>query len=195
MSLEVNKIAAAVLLAGIIGMAAGKITGALYPVEEPEKRGYAIAGAEEGGGAEGGGEAKNAGPVDILAFLGAADKAAGEQLFKTKCATCHTPEQGGPNKQGPNLWGVVGRGKGSHAGFTYSPGMLEKGGNWEFQDISEFLAKPSGYIKGTRMAFAGLKKPEDRANVIAYLNSLGSNKPVPAYAPPAAQSPPPAALP
>lgn len=194
MSLEVNKIAAAVLLAGIIGIGVGKVSSVLYQPEETETRGYTIAGAEDGDEEGGFGDAmaKDA-PESILAFLGAADVASGEKTFKTKCATCHTPEQGGAHKQGPNLWSIVGSGKAGKSGFSYSSAMQEKAGSWGFQELSEFLTKPAKYVKGTRMAFAGLKKPQDRADLIAYLNSLGSNKPIPAAPAPAAAAAEPAA--
>ncbi len=97
------------------------------------------------------------------------------------CQACHSFEKGGPNKVGPDLYGVVERPKGSHPGFDYSAGMKEKGGDWTYADLDEFLASPKAYVKGTKMAYAGIAAPQERANVIAYLRSLSeSPKPLPA---------------
>ena len=180
--LELNKLAAAILLAGIIAMAAGFLADGLYhPVTEPAKRGYSIAGAEEDGA---GGEtaAADAGPVNILAFMGQASAEAGKALTK-KCAACHNFGKGEANKTGPHLYGIVGAKQGGHApDFAYSDAMKSKGRTWDFQELSEFLTKPKAYVPGTKMAFAGLAKPEDRANVIEYLRTLSdSPMAVPAY--------------
>ncbi|MCP5367228.1 MAG: cytochrome c family protein [Hyphomicrobiales bacterium] len=118
-------------------------------------------------------------PGKALAMIGDADVDKGRKLFK-KCAACHTPDQGGKNKVGPNLWDIVGRPKASHEGFKYSDGMQGKGGEWTFEDLNHFLAKPKDFVPGTKMAFAGLKKDGDRAEVLAYLRTLSdSPKPLP----------------
>lgn len=114
-------------------------------------------------------------PVGPL--LASADPAAGQKDTK-RCATCHTFTQGGPNKVGPNLWGVVGRKKGSEPGFDYSAGMSAKGGTWTYEDLNHFLANPREFVSGTKMTFAGFKDVKDRANVIAYLRQLAAT-PVP----------------
>lgn len=170
---ELNKLAGAVLLAGIIALVVGFMTDGLYkPERSPEKRGYEIAGAEEAAPADSAASAEPAKPVDIAEFMAAADAKAGEVLSK-KCAICHDFTKGGPNKIGPNLHGIVGAAVGKHAaGFAYSPAMAGHGGNWGEQTLSEFLTAPAKYVKGTKMAFVGLAKPEDRANMIAYLKSL-----------------------
>jgi cytochrome c len=174
---ELNKIAAAILLAGIIAMVVGIVTEGLYhPEREIEKRGYTIAGAEEAV-APSTAAAAPAVPVDIASFMAAADVAAGEVLSK-KCTICHDFTKGGANKIGPALWGVVGRDVGKHEGFAYSTAMAAHGGHWGYQEISEFLTAPAKYVKGTKMAFAGLSKPQDRANLLAYLRSL-SDSPLP----------------
>lgn len=181
-----NKIAAAVLLAGLVGMVTGKVSTILYyggdhhggeateHSEEHAKRGYTIEGAEafEAGGAGAGGTAGAAQEMtSIIPLLHSADVAAGESFFTKKCTTCHSVDKGGANQTGPNLWGVVGRKKGSHEGFNYSKGMIEKGGDWSLEDIGHFLHKPKQFVPGTIMAFAGISKEQDLANLVAYLNT------------------------
>merc|ERR1719281_562639 len=95
----------------------------------------------------------------------------GAKIFKAKCATCHTANEGGPNKQGPNLFGVIGRQSGQVAGFKYTSANKESGITWNNQEMFDYLANPKKYIKGTNMAFPGFKKEADRANVVAYLNT------------------------
>ena len=97
---------------------------------------------------------------------------AGAKLFKAKCATCHTCNDGGPNKQGPNLYGVIGRQSGQVAGFKYTKANKESGVMWENQQMFDYLENPKKYIKGTNMAFPGFKKPKDRSDVVAYLNTM-----------------------
>jgi cytochrome c len=107
-------------------------------------------------------------------MLASASIADGEAVFK-KCASCHDVTKGGPNKVGPNLYGIVGASFAHMDGFAYSAGMAEHGSNWGFAELNEFLFKPRDYISGTKMSFAGLSKASDRANVIAYLNSMSDN--------------------
>ena len=111
---------------------------------------------------------------DSLAMLASADAGKGAKLFG-KCKACHTTENGGKNKVGPNLWDVVGRAKASGAGFAYSGALKEKGGEWSFADLDAFRAKPKGFVPGTKMAFAGLKKPAQRAAMLAFLRSLSDS--------------------
>lgn len=178
--LELNKIAASVLVAGLVAMVAGKVTDALYqPNLSPEKRGYSVAGAETEQPGEA--AATEEAPVDIATFLASADAGKGAEMVKP-CTTCHTFGNGEPNKVGPNLWGIVGAKRAHRSDFAYSKGLAGMGGNWDYQGLSEFLTKPSKYIPGTKMSFAGYKKPEDRAAVLAYLQKQ-SGSPVPFPAP------------
>lgn len=176
--MELNKIAAAVLLAGLIGMVAGKVTEFLYeggPAHpgghHEEARGYAIEVTESTGDA--GGDAAPQGAPDISALLASADVAKGADYFAKKCTVCHDATKGGPNKVGPNLFGVMGRKVASHAGFSYSDGMKAHADRtWTVEEMNEFQYNPRKWVPGTIMAYAGNKKDEDRANLIAYLNSL-----------------------
>ncbi len=116
--------------------------------------------------------------MELAMAMPQADAAKGANVFK-KCATCHTIEQGGPNKQGPNLYGVMGRDIGSHAGFSYSSALAEAPGAWSWEMMNAYIANPRGAIPGNVMAFAGISKAADRADLFAYLNSMGSNLPLP----------------
>lgn len=167
-NLEFNKIAAAVLLAGVLAMASGTVAKLVfggYSHHHEEKRGYQIEGAEVTGGAT---EQKE---VDIGTALAAATVEQGANVAK-KCATCHNFEKGGANMVGPNLWGVLG-GKHAHmASFQYSSAMQATAGEvWTVENTWKFLNNPQAYIKGTKMSFAGLRKPEELAAIIVYLNS------------------------
>jgi len=180
-----NKIAGAVLATGLAIVGLKELTSIVYKVEPAEKPGYAITIAEETGP---GGAAVAEVPIDWGTVLPTADIAAGEAVAK-KCASCHSFNQGGATMVGPNLYGVVGHKPGSHAGMAYSDGMKafgEKTPAWDYEHLNAFLTGPQKYIAGTKMSFVGLKKPEDRINMIAYLHSLGSTLPIPAPAPAAA---------
>ncbi len=185
---ELNKIAAAVLLAGIIAILVSFVADALYQPElEPKKRGYEIAGADAFVAGSGSSTTKQKAdkPVDILQFMANADAQAGAKLTK-KCMACHSFDQGGGHKVGPNLYGVLGRDIASASGYAYSDALKAIGGKWDYQKLSEFLHKPKKFAKGTKMVFAGIKKPQQRADLIMYLRSLGSGSiPIPAYVPPA----------
>jgi cytochrome c len=115
----------------------------------------------------------------VAALFGEAKADSGKAKFK-KCTNCHTVNEGGKNGQGPNLYGIVGRDRGSMAGFKYSKAMAAKGGKWDYATLAEFVYKPKAWLKGTKMAFAGIKKEKDLANLMAYLQSLSANpKPLP----------------
>lgn len=172
-SFEFNKVFAAVLVAGIVAMLGGFVAERLVHPHELAEDAVFIAGAEAATGA--GHKAKEPMPEPVLALIATADIAKGEKLSKA-CAACHGFENGGPNKVGPNLWGVVGRAKATHGGFDYSASMKETGGSWSYADLNKFLWKPKKFIDGTKMNFIGLKKPEDRAAIIAWLRTLSASQ-------------------
>jgi cytochrome c len=147
--------------------------------EAPEKEGYAVV-------AEAAGEAGGAAVVPIATLLATADIAKGEAVFK-KCAACHSIAQGGANGIGPNLWAAMGKPHGHVAGFAYSDALKSVPGNWDWEGMDKWLANPKKYAPGTKMTFAGLGNPEERANLILYMNAQGSNLPLPT--PPAAETP------
>jgi cytochrome c len=182
-----NVIAMMVLGAGIVALGSTIVAGEIFHNERPEKMGYVVEGVE----AEAGGEAPAA-VVPIATLLATADPAKGADVFK-KCASCHNAAQGGANGIGPNLWGIIGAKHAHSPTFAnYSDGMKAMPGVWDFEAMNAWLTKPSAYLKGTKMNFAGLSKPEDRANLIVYLNAQGSNLPLPAApaaAPAAAAAP------
>lgn len=175
--LKFNKLFAGVLLAGLLLMAGIKAGDILVPSHDghghggEHKNSYPIEVAEVAD--TGAAVAAPAGPEPILALLAEADIAAGMKLAK-KCTACHVFEDGGKNKVGPVLWNIVNADKGAIDGFGYSAALAGFGGAWDYSALNAFLYKPKAYIKGTKMNFAGLKKPQDRANMIAYLRSLSA---------------------
>lgn len=174
---ELNKIAAAILLAGVIALSVSMVTDAIYDPEphgEEIARGYEIEVADV---PVAGGAPKEKQEVQIAAFFADADAAKGEKLTKA-CLACHNFQEGGAHKVGPNLYNVVGADIARHADYSYSSALSEFEGNWNYQALSQFLEKPKKYVKGTKMAYAGMKKPEDRASLLAYLKTLSAN-PVP----------------
>jgi cytochrome c len=181
-SFEVNKFLGALLGTIFVVFTIALISDNIFYSPNPEKPGYAIKAAEPTAQANAGG--KPAGPVDIAPLLAKADPAKGAAIFK-KCEACHDGTKGGPNKVGPNLWGVVGRPIASHPGYSYSAGMKafsdDSKKHWTFQLLSEFITSPKAEVKGTAMGFAGLPDPQDRADVLAYLRTLSDNpEPLPA---------------
>ena len=192
-SFEWNKMAGWLLAAFLVIMGITTVTGGLFAPQKPHKQAYIVEGVEEEGGAA-------AAPVAVAYDLGTelakADAAKGETVFK-KCATCHTVEKGGANKTGPNLWNILNSNHAHKADFAYSDVFKSMAAEkWTLDSLDKYLAKPQAQMKGTKMAFAGLSKPEDRANVIAYLNKNGESpvaypapKPVEVAAAPAAAGP------
>ena len=174
-----NTIAGWVLFAGIVALGGSIVAGEMFHSERPEKMGYPIAGVVQEG--EGAAEAEQ--PIEV--YLAKADPAKGQQVFN-KCAACHNAEKGGANQLGPNLWDVIGepiaQGKG---GFAFSDALKKVGGTWNWDNLSKWLDSPKAFAPGTKMTFAGLSNPQDRADVIAFLNQH-SDAPKPLPAAPAA---------
>jgi cytochrome c len=176
---ELNKIIAAVLLSALLIIGINKLGSIVFHVEKPEKSAYEIEGVETAvtsADANAQGE-KVVEVVDIKQVLAAGDLAHGENVFK-KCSACHIIEKGGKNLIGPALYGVVGRDVAAIGDYAYSDALKTYGKKWSFEELNGFLLKPAAYIKGTKMAFAGLKKEKDRASVILYMNSK-SDSPLP----------------
>jgi cytochrome c len=175
-SFELNKIIGAVLATCILLLVTSFTASALFASHPPEKPGFAIAAKEEGHGGKEAAAAAPSEPIEKLLQTASAEK--GQAATKV-CQTCHTFEKNGPNRVGPNLYGVVGdhRGEGRN-GFNFSAAMKAKGGTWSYDDLNKFLANPKGFIPGTAMGFAGIQKDSQRADVIAYLRTL-SDSPVP----------------
>ena len=176
--LTFNKIAGAALAMGLAVVGLGQLSAGIFTAEAPAKPGYLVEVAEDTGG----GAAVAETPPDWGTVLPVADVAAGEAVF-AKCKSCHSIEAGGANGIGPNLHGAPGRKPGGHAGFAYSSGMTEFGAKqavWNDDSLNEFLKSPAKYISGTKMSFVGLKKQDERINMIAYLRSQGGTLPIPA---------------
>jgi cytochrome c len=180
-----NTTAGWVLFSGIVALGLSAVSSNYFAADKPHKPhegGYPIEGVVEEG--EGGG-AK--GP-DLATLLASGDAAAGEKAATGRCGTCHTFDQGGGVKQGPNLYGTVGEpiGKGK-AGFAFSSALSGHGGNWTYENLDAWLTSPKAFAPGTKMSFAGLSNGQDRANIILYLKSLGGGPelPTPAAAAPA----------
>lgn len=175
-----NTIAGWTLFAGIVALGSSIVAGEMFHSGRPEKMGYPIEGVEVEGE---GGEAEQ--PIEF--YLAQADVTKGQSVFN-KCTACHTIDKGAPNQLGPNLWGVLGMPIGKGHGFAFSPALAEKGGTWTWTTMSEWLSNPKAFAPGTKMTFAGISNPQDRANVIAFMNSKSdSPMPLPAAPPPKAE--------
>ena len=174
-SFEINKIIAAILMVALLVVGLGKLSETIFYVKKPEIPGYGIQ-VENASIDSSNAEAPNEEKIDIVALMSMGDIATGEKIFK-KCAACHSINKGGENKIGPVLYNVVGRKVGGIEDYKYSKALIEYNKEWTFEELNGFLIKPASYIKGTKMAFAGLKNEEDRASVIKYLNQ-NSDAPV-----------------
>ena len=179
-SFEINKIIAAILLTALIIIGIGKFTDVLFQVEKPKESAYKIEGLEMATSKISADTSKKVEEkVNIKELLALGDINHGEKVFK-KCSACHMIASGGKNMIGPNLWGVIGRTAGSVSDYKYSKAMIAYGKEWNYEEMNSYLIKPQAYIKGTKMAFAGLRKEKDRASVILYMNSKSSSpKPLP----------------
>ena len=177
-NLEINKIAAAILMAGLIALTSGKIADFLYgPSEQTgQKRGFTIESAVTDASKTGNSAPKADEKIDVAALMAAASADNGAAIFK-KCGACHSPDKGAGHRVGPNLYGVLGLPKAHHADYAYSTAMKAKGGNWGYSEIFEFLKKPGAYVPGTKMSFAGLNKPTEIADVVAYLRKQNDAPP------------------
>ena len=175
-SFEINKIIAAVLLVALLVIGIGKISNILFYVEKPKTPGYAVEVEQSSGSSIATTEVVEK-VVDIAALMALGDVASGEKIFK-KCAACHSINKGGKHKIGPALYNVVGRKVGGVEDYKYSKALIAYEKEWTFEELNGFLIKPAKHIKGTKMAYAGLRKETDRASVIKYLNA-NSDSPLP----------------
>ena len=171
-SFEINKIVAAVLVVALLVIGIGKISDIVFHVEKPEKPGYVV--EVEVKTSLVSTETQVEEKVDIAALMALGDVISGEKIFK-KCAACHSINKGGKNNIGPALYNVVGREIGGVADYKYSKALVAYGKEWSFEELNGFLIKPAKWIKGTKMAYAGLRKETDRASVIKYLNQNSDN--------------------
>ncbi len=176
-SFELNKIIGAILLVALLVIGIGKVSNLVFKVNKPEKSNYKVELDVETAETKGDEEPVQREIVDIAALLSTGDLAHGEKVFK-KCSACHSIKSGGGNKIGPALYNVVGRKVGLLDDYKYSKALAEYEKNWSFEELNGFLLKPKDWIKGTKMAYAGLRKEKDRASVILYLNKY-SDSPLP----------------
>ena len=166
-----NKIIVSIVFTIILVLGINKITDMIFYVEQPEKSAYQIDSVTTVASTT---SSENSDPENIMALFASTSAAEGAKVFK-KCAACHSINQGGANKIGPALWGVLGRKAGSVSDYKYSKALAAHGKVWSFQEMDGFLLKPKDWIKGTKMSFAGLKNSKDRAAVILYMNENSDN--------------------
>ena len=172
-SFELNKIIAAILMVVLLVIGLGKIADGVFYVKKPKNPGYQVeVEVQLTSGTSQATEVLE--KIDISAVMALGDITSGEKIFK-KCAACHSINKGGKNKIGPALYNVVGRAVGGVEDYKYSKALASYGKEWTFEELNGFLTKPSSYLKGTKMSYAGLRKEKDRASVIKYLNQNGDN--------------------
>ena len=177
-SFEINKIIAAVLMVALLVIGIGKLSDLIFHVDKPEKPGYLVK-VDQASTASISKQSSVEEKIDIAALMAMGDVAIGEKIFK-KCAACHSINKGGKNNIGPALYNVVGRKVGGVEGYKYSKALAAYDKEWTFEELNGFLIKPAKWIKGTKMAYAGLRKEKDRASIIKYLNQSSDNpKPLP----------------
>jgi cytochrome c len=175
-SFEINKIVAAILMVALLIIGIGKLSNAIFHVEKPKTPGYTVE-VEQATTVSLSEEIAVEERIDIATLMAMGDAATGEKIFK-KCAACHSIAKDGKNKIGPALYNVVERKVGGITDYKYSKALAAYDKNWTLEELNGFLKKPAKYIKGTKMAYAGLRKEKDRASVIKYLNQ-NSDNPVP----------------
>ena len=168
-----NTVAGCILASALFAMVVGKVSNALVHPHKLDKPAIAVSDEAPATAATAAAPAADLAPIGPK--LAGASVDAGKAIFAKQCATCHTVDKGGANKVGPNLWNIVDRKKAGHEGFSYSSGLQAKGGDWTYEDLNHMIFKPTAYVKGTKMAFAGLAKEPERADVIAYLRSLSDS--------------------
>ena len=172
-SFEINKLVAAILMVALLVIGIGKLSDVIFHVEKPEKPGYVVE-LDQLSATTVSTESTEEEKVDLVALMAMGDVATGEKIFK-KCAACHSINKGGKNNIGPALYNVVGRKIGGVSDYKYSKALIAYGKEWNFEELNGFLIKPAKWIKGTKMAYAGLRKEKDRASVIKYLNQNSDN--------------------
>ena len=175
-SFEINKIVAAVLMVALLIIGIGKLSDVIFHVEKPETPGYAVE-VETATTVAASSSNTEVEKIDIAALMAMGDVDKGQQIFK-KCSACHSIVKGGKNNIGPALYNVVGRKTGAIEDYKYSKALAAYDKEWTFEELNGYLIKPAKWIKGTKMAFAGLRKEKDRASVIKYLNQ-NSDSPLP----------------
>jgi cytochrome c len=172
-SFELNKIIAAILLVALLIIGIGKLSNIIFHVEKPKMPGYTVE-VEQVASTSSSADKVEEKKIDIAALMAMGDITSGEKVFK-KCAACHSIAKGGKNKIGPALYNVVGRKVGDIVDYKYSKALASYNKEWNFEELNGFLIKPAKWIKGTKMAYAGLRKESDRASVIKYLNQNSDN--------------------
>ena len=173
-SFELNKIIAAILMVALVIIGIGKLSDVIFHVEKPETPGYIVEVEQAIATNSVSNTTEDQEKVDIASLMAMGDLATGEKVFK-KCAACHSIVKGGKNNIGPALYNVVNRQIGSISDYKYSKALSEYKKQWTFEELNGYLIKPAKWIKGTKMAFAGLRKEKDRASVILYLNQNSDN--------------------
>jgi len=174
---DIIKVILAAFTTLLVVLLIGNVVNELSHKEPLERNAYAVLASDEAEPAkpEPAKPAETAPALDsVTALLATADPAAGQKASK-RCAVCHTFNDGGAKRVGPNLWGIVGKDKGTVDGFKYSDALRDKGGAWSYEDLNAFLASPKEFVKGTRMSFAGIKSAQDRAAIIAYMRQQSSS--------------------